>query len=175
MGVSCCVREINKNDDLNNCETISDIRDFLANKLELAELEQEEIEIYLNEKNKLPRTIEVEGLNEEDLKKRILYLNEMKECINKIDDLLKTKLIYKMKDWKIKFYENKIFELNYYHFKKFIYIKKNNCNQDLDVIDIKNSMKEFNVMYSYIYDDSKRYMKWFSVFQAFTESNKSKN
>ena len=117
MGVSCCVREINKNDDLNNCETISDIRDFLANKLELAELEQEEIEMYLNEKNKLPRTIEVEGLNEEDLKKRILYLNEMKECINKIDDLLKT----------------------------------------------------------YIYDDSKRYMKWFSVFQAFTESNKSKN
>ena len=138
MGVSCCFREINKNDDLNNCETISDIRDFLANKLELAELEQEEIEIYLNEKNKLPRTIEVEGLNEEDLKKRILYLNEMKECINKIDDLLKT-------------------------------------NQELDVIDIKNSMKEFNVMYSYIYDDSKRYMKWFSVFQAFTESNKSKN
>ena len=138
MGVSCCVREINKNDDLNNCETISDIRDFLANKLELAELEQEEIEIYLNEKNKLPRTIEVEGLNEEDLKKRILYLNEMKECINKIDDLLKT-------------------------------------NQELDVIDIKNSMKEFNVMYSYIYDDSKRYMRWFSVFQAFTESNKSKN
>ena len=138
MGVSCCVREINKNDDLNNCETISDIRDFLANKLELAELEQEEIEIYLNEKNKLPRTIEVEGLNEEDLKKRILYLNEMKECINKIDDLLKT-------------------------------------NQELDVIDIKNSMKEFNVMYSYIYDDSKRYMKWFRVFQAFTESNKSKN
>ena len=138
MGVSCCVREINKNDDLNNCETISDIRDFLANKLELAELEQEEIEIYLNEKNKLPRTIEVEGLNEEDLKKRILYLNEMKECINKIDDLLKT-------------------------------------NQELDVIDIKNSMKEFNAMYSYIYDDSKRYMKWFSVFQAFTESNKSKN
>ena len=66
MGVSCCVREINKNDDLNNCETISDIRDFLANKLELAELEQEEIEIYLNEKNKLPRTIEVEGLNEKD-------------------------------------------------------------------------------------------------------------
>ena len=62
----------------------------------------------------------------------------MKECINKIDDLLKT-------------------------------------NQELDVIDIKNSMKEFNVMYSYIYDDSKRYMKWFSVFQAFTESNKSKN
>ena len=138
MGVSCCVREKNKNYELTNCETISDVRDFLDNKLELAELEQEEIEIHLKEKDKLPRTIEVEGLSEEDLKKRILYLNEMKECINKIDDLLKT-------------------------------------NQELDVIDIKNSMKEFNVMYSYIYDDSKRYMKWFSVFQAFTESNKSKN
>ena len=137
MGVSCCVREENKNDDLNNCESISDIRDYLANKLELAELEQEEIELYLNEKDKIPRSIEVEGLSEEDLNKRILYLNGIKECINKIDELLKN-------------------------------------NQDLDVIDIRNSLKEFNVMYSYIYDDSKRYMKWFSVFQTFTESSKSK-
>ncbi len=138
MGVSCCVREINKNDDLNNCETISDIRDFLANKLELAELEQEEIEIYLNEKNKLPRTIEVEGLNEEDLKKRILYLNEIKECINNIDELLKN-------------------------------------NHGLDENDIKNSIKEFNVMYSYSCDDSRGWGKWFNVLKEFVESCKSKN
>ena len=137
MGVSCCVREINKNDELNNCESISDIRDYLANKLELAELEQEEIGLYLNEKDRIPRTIEVEGLSKEDLNKRILYLNGIKECINNIDELLKN-------------------------------------NQDLDVIDIRNSLKEFNVMYSYIYDDTKRYLKWFSVFQTFTESNKSK-
>ena len=137
MGVSCCVREINKNDELNNCESISDIRDYLANKLELAELEQEEIGLYLNEKDRIPKTIEVEGLSKEDLNKRILYLNGIKECINNIDELLKN-------------------------------------NQDLDVIDIRNSLKEFNVMYSYIYDDTKRYLKWFSVFQTFTESNKSK-
>ena len=67
MGVSCCAREINKNEELNNCETISDIRDYLSNKLELAQLEQEEIELYLNEKDKIPSTIEVEGLSEEDL------------------------------------------------------------------------------------------------------------
>ena len=137
MGVSCCVREINKNDELNNCESISDIRDYLANKLELAELEQEEIGLYLNEKDRIPRTIEVEGLSKEDLNKRILYLNGIKECINNIDELLKN-------------------------------------NQDLDVIDIRNSLKEFNVMYSYIYDDTKRYLKWFSVFHTFTESNNSK-
>ena len=89
MGVSCCAREINKNEELNNCETISDIRDYLSNKLELAQLEQEEIELYLNEKDKIPSTIEVEGLSEEDLNKRILYLNEIKECINNLDELLK--------------------------------------------------------------------------------------
>ena len=137
MGVSCCAREINKNDELNNCETISDIRDYLSNKSELAQLEQEEIELYLKEKDKIPSTIEVESLSEEDLNKKILYLNEIKECINNLDELLKN-------------------------------------NKDLDVIDIKNSLKEFNVMYRYIYDDSKRYLKWFSVFKIFAESNKSK-
>ena len=138
MGVSCCVRELNKNDDLDNCQTISDIRDFLSNKLDLAELEQEEIGIYKDDKNKTPTTIEVVELSDEDLNKRILYLNEMKDCINNIDDQLKN-------------------------------------NQDLDVEDIKNAIKEFNVMYSYIYDDSKRYMKWFSVFKNFTESKRAKN
>ena len=138
MGVSCCAREINKNEELNNCETISDIRDYLYNKLELAQLEQEEIELYLNEKDKIPSSIEVEGLSEEDLNKRILYLNEMKECINNLDELLKN-------------------------------------NQELDAIDVRNSLKEFNIMYRYIYDDSKRYLKWFSVFKTYAESNTSKN
>ena len=137
MGVSCCVRELNKNDDLDNCQSISDIRDFLANKLDLAELELEEIGIYLKEKTRLPTTIEVRGLSDEDLNKRIIYLNEIKECINNIDELLKN-------------------------------------NQGLNVIDIRNSLKEFNVMYSYIYDDSKRYMKWFDVFKNFIETFKSK-
>ena len=137
MGVSCCVRELNKNDDLDNCQSISDIRDFLANKLDLAELELEEIGIYLKDKTRLPTTIEVRGLSGEDLNKRIIYLNEIKECINNIDELLKN-------------------------------------NQGLNVIDIRNSLKEFNVMYSYIYDDSKRYMKWFDVFKNFIETFKSK-
>ena len=137
MGVSCCVRELNKNDDLDNCQSISDIRDFLANKLDLAELELEEIGIYLKDKTRLPTTIEVRGLSDEDLNKRIIYLNEIKECINNIDELLKN-------------------------------------NQGLNVIDIRNSLKEFNVMYSYIYDDSKRYMKWFDVFKNFIEAFKSK-
>ena len=137
MGLSCCVREINKNDDLNNCETISDIRDSISNKLELAVLEQEEIGIYLKEKLKLPSTIEVVGLSEEDLQKRILYLNELKECMNQIEELLKN-------------------------------------NQDLDIIDIRNAIKEFNVMYTYIYNDSKRYKKWFNVFKTFIESKKVK-
>ena len=138
MGVSCCAREINKNEELNNCETISDIRDYLSNKLELAQLEQEEIELYLNEKDKIPSTIEVAGLSEEDLNKRIIYLNEIKECINNLDELLKN-------------------------------------NQELDAIDVRNSLKEFNIMYRYIYDDSKRYLKWFSVFKTYAESNTSKN
>ena len=137
MGVSCCVRELNKNDDLDNCQSISDIRDFLANKLDLAELELEEIGIYFKDKTRLPTTIEVRGLSDEDLNKRIIYLNEIKECINNIDELLKN-------------------------------------NQGLNVIDIRNSLKEFNVMYSYIYDDSKRYMKWFDVFKNFIETFKSK-
>ena len=48
-------------------------------------------------------------------------------------------------------------------------------NQELDAIDVRNSLKEFNIMYRYIYDDSKRYLKWFSVFKTYAESNTSKN
>ena len=138
MGVSCCVRETNKHEDLDNCHSISDLRDFLSFKLDLAELEQEEIQFYLNDKNKLPTTIEVKGLSEQDLQKRKLYLNEIKECINNVDEILKN-------------------------------------NKLLNVIDIRNALKEFNEMYSYIYDDSKRYKKWFTVFKEFTGSCQSKN
>ena len=87
MGVSCCEKENENPDNIDNCESISDIRNYISNKIEKAELEQEEINIFLEDKNNIPKTVEIVGFTEEDLKKRVSYLDEMKNCLNEIDDL----------------------------------------------------------------------------------------
>ena len=89
MGASCCKKETDRIDDIDNCKDISEIRNYISSKIESAELEQEEINAYLEDKDKVPSSIEITGFNEEDLKKRILYLDEMKNYLNQIDDLLK--------------------------------------------------------------------------------------
>ena len=134
MGTSCCKNHNEKNDDIDNCENISDIRNYISTKIKTAEFEQEEINLYLQDKKKIPTVVEVEGFNKEDLKKRILYLDEMKNCLNEIDDLLKK-------------------------------------HPEVNVIDVKNSLKEFNAMYTWIYDDSKRFKQWLNVFKNFIENN----
>ena len=130
MGLSCCIIEKDKIDSIDNCENISDIRNYISNKIEKAELEQEEINLYLEDKNNIPKTVEIVGFSEEDLKKRVLYLDEMKNCLNEIDYLLK-------KHPKVNF------------------------------IDIKMSLKEFDSMYAWIYDDSKRYVEWLQIFKNY--------
>ena len=130
MGLSCCIIEKDKIDSIDNCENISDIRNYISNKIEKADLEQEEINLYLEDKNNIPKTVEIVGFSEEDLKKRVLYLDEMKNCLNEIDYLLK-------KHPKVNF------------------------------IDIKMSLKEFDSMYAWIYDDSKRYVEWLQIFKNY--------
>ena len=133
MGLSCCIIEKDKIDSIDNCENISDIRNYISNKIEKAELEQEEINLYLEDKNNIPKTVEVVGFSEEDLKKRVLYLDEMKNCLNEIDYLLKK-------------------------------------HPNVNFIDIKMSLKEFDSMYTWIYDDSKRYVEWLQIFKNFVEN-----
>ena len=130
MGLSCCIIEKDKIDSIDNCENISDIRNYISNKIEKAELEQEEINLYLEDKNNIPKTVEVVGFSEEDLKKRVLYLDEMKNCLNEIDYLLKK-------------------------------------HPNVNFIDIKMSLKEFDSMYAWIYDDSKRYVEWLQIFKNY--------
>jgi len=89
--------------------------------------------LYLQDNKKIPKTVDVAGFNEEDMKKRLIYLDEMKNCLNEVDDLLKK-------------------------------------HPDINIIDIKNSLKEYEVMYTWIYDDSKRYVEWLKLFKNFTEN-----
>ena len=42
---------------------------------------------------------------------------------------------------------------------------------DVNAIDVKISLKEFNAMYAWIYDDSKRFNQWLNVFKNFIENN----
>ena len=134
MGSSCCKKYMGNNDDIDYCDNIKDIRNFLSTVINNADVEQEEINLYLQDKNNIPTIVEVEGFTEEDLKKRILYLDEMKNCLNEVDELLKN-------------------------------------HPNVNLVDIKHSIKEFQNMYSWIFDDSKRYKKWLEVFKNFIENN----
>ena len=134
MGSSCCKKHVDKNDDIDYCDNIKDIRNYLSSIINNADVEQEEINLYLQDKNNMPTIVDVEGFTEEDLKKRVLYLDEMKNCLNEIDDLLKK-------------------------------------HQNVDITDIKKSLKEFQNMYSWIFDDSKRYVEWLNIFREFVENN----
>ena len=135
MGSFCCKKENEYFENVDTCENISDIRNYISNKIEKAELEQEEINTFLEDKNNIPKTVEIVGFTEEDLKKRVLYLDEMKNCLNEIDELLKK-------------------------------------NSNVNFTHIKMSLKEFDSMYAWIYDDSKRYLDWLNVFKNFIESEK---
>ena len=137
MGSFCCKKDIEINEEIDSCESISDIRNYISSKLENASIEQDEIKLYLEDKSKIPTLVEVDGINDEDLNKRVLYLDEMKIYLNKIDELLKN-------------------------------------NSNVDITDIQNSLKEFISMYAWIYDDSKRYIEWFKVFQNYIEENENK-
>ena len=134
MGTSCCKKnDFEKYDNVDECENISDIRNYIETIIKRAELEEEEIKNYLNDKTKIPKTVEIADFSEEEIKKRVSYLEEMKNCLNEIDELLKK-------------------------------------HPNVSITDVINSLKEFQTMYEWIYDDSKRYSKWFEVFKKFVES-----
>ena len=57
MGVSCCKNKNERNDDIDSCENISDIRDYVSIKIENAQIEIEEINLYLQDKKKYPKQL----------------------------------------------------------------------------------------------------------------------
>ena len=132
MGVSCCENKNKKNYTIENSETIWDVRNYLEMKMESAELEKQEIKLYCQDKNKIPKSVDISGFTEEDLQKRLLYLDEMKNCLNEINKLLKD-------------------------------------HPNINIFDVKKSLEEFQIMYTWIYDDSKRYINWFTIFKNFVE------
>ena len=136
MGLLCCRNKNNKNYDLDSCQSISDLRNYISEKIENAEIEQEEIKLYLEDNEKIPASVDIVAFTEQDLKKRVEYLEEIKNCLNEIDDLLKK-------------------------------------HPTVDIDDIKNSLKEFQVMYTWIYDDSKRCENWLKVFKNFVENDEN--
>ena len=134
MGTSCCKKnDFEKFDNIDECENISELRNYIEEKIRRAELEEEELNNYLKDKTKIPTTVEVANIGKEEIQKRILYLEEMKNCLNEIDELLKK-------------------------------------HPNVNITDVINSLKEFQTMYGWIYDDSKRYSEWFKVFKKFVES-----
>ena len=134
MGGCCGPDRSNIAEEITSCTSILEIQNYLSLKLKDANTEQEEIKQYLKDKKTIPTTIDISGFKDNEIEKRIPYLDEMKDCILRVHDLLKS-------------------------------------NPDIDLQQTKNKLVELYNMYTWLYDDEKRYENWMFNFKQFAESN----
>ena len=80
--------------DINDCNTIEDLIGFCKALKERADTEQTEINNYLNDKSKIPKTVNINEHNDDTLAQRYNFLNEYKEALDTgINTLSQNKLI----------------------------------------------------------------------------------
>ena len=88
--MGCC----NAAKDFNECNTIEDLIGFCKALKEKANTEQTEINNYLNDKSKIPKTVNINEHNDDTLAQRSNFLNEYKEALDTgINTLSQNKLI----------------------------------------------------------------------------------
>ena len=88
--MGCC----NEAKDFNECNTIEDLIGFCKALKEKANTEQTEINNYLNDKSKIPKTVNINEHNDDTLAQRSNFLNEYKEALDTgINTLSQNKLI----------------------------------------------------------------------------------
>ena len=129
---NCCDRPF-ISDELSNCKTIEELQLHLSLKMKDASTEEEELKAYLKDKKNKPIMIDVSEFKDEDIEKRIPYLEEMKDCILRSHELLKE-------------------------------------NQDVDLEETKIKLSELYNMYTWLYDEEKRYESWMINFKDFIEN-----
>ena len=134
MGGCCGPDRSNIAEEITSCTSILEIQNYLSLKLKDANTEQEEIKQYLKDKKTIPTTIDISGFKDNEIEKRIPYLDEMKDCILRTHELLKS-------------------------------------YPDIDLNETKKRLVEFYNMYTWLYDDEKRYENWMFNFKQFVESN----
>ena len=134
MGACCGADRSYISEEITKCSSIPEIQTYLALKLKEANKEQEELKAYLKDKSKQPTMIDITGFKDEDIEKRVPYLDEMKDCILRTHELLKS-------------------------------------YPDIDLNETKKRLVEFYNMYTWLYDDEKRYENWMFNFKQFAESN----
>ena len=108
MGNECCNVKISPTEEIENCKTMVDIINYVINLTEEAEVEKSELKKYLEDNKNEPKTVDISGFTKEDLTKRIKYLEELKETLQKINILLKNHPnadLSEVKKWLIDFYQ----------------------------------------------------------------------
>ena len=136
MGAECCEGNMRfgGSEEIQKCKAMYELRKLLEIKYKDAVQEQKEINLYLKDKKFIPTSVEIDDFNEEEIKKRIPYLDEMKKCLRTTNELLKA-------------YPN------------------------ANLRETKRRILELYLMYSWIYDDEKRYSAWMMSFKYFIEND----
>ena len=111
--LSCCSLGNDQDEDIEKCQDILDLRNFMKHILEKVIIEEEELNAYIEDHIYIPTTFNIKDLNEKDIRKRIEYLGDLKIYIKKIVKILK---VYKnaeisymkkvLKDFLIQYYYN---------------------------------------------------------------------
>ena len=79
---------------IEECNTIEDLVAFCKGLKQKADVEQTEINNYLNDKSKIPKTVNINEHNDDTLAQRSNFLNEYKEALDTgINTLSQNKLI----------------------------------------------------------------------------------
>ena len=79
---------------IEECNNIEDLVAFCKGLKQKADVEQTEINNYLNDKSKIPKTVNINEYNDDTLAQRSNYLNEYKEALDTgINTLSQNKLI----------------------------------------------------------------------------------
>jgi len=85
---------------IDECNSIEDVINFIKGLQHKADVEQTEINNYLNDKSKIPKTVNINEYNDDTLTQRSNYLTEYKNALeiavntlsqNKLIDLKQTK------------------------------------------------------------------------------------
>ena len=89
MGNKCCQYKINSIEEIETCNNIYELTEFVTNKLKQSEMEITELKSYLKNHRKKPTSVDVGNFSDEILNKRIDYVSELQKSLKKVIYLLK--------------------------------------------------------------------------------------
>lgn len=130
-GCSCCGPKIIKNNDVENAVNFPDLMIVLKRKYKNLENEKNEISEYLNDKSIALKYIEIDGLDDATLNKRLIYLPVLQKNYKSMIDII------------MKYYEYIDLDETKEHVHNILYYHILNYAEDKEIEDKVNELQKY--------------------------------